>query len=692
MRNRGGWGRLQAWTIFGSVTWASSWSGCAANVKGDEKGESQIFLDRLFQAFGQRGCLEVGGQPEFRLRKPAQDGGGIAFADYVWKPVVLIEMKKRGADLSRHYRQAFDYWIRLAPGRPQWVVLCNFDEFWIYDFDSAQMDCPLDRVNIAELPDRYGPLAFLFPTGERPIFGNNHEEVTRQAADCLATCFTKISVRGVERGLAQRFILQTLVALFADHIGLLPRYILSRTLAECKAPSDSFDLLGGLFAQMNSPSPASGGRFKDVDYFDGGIFAQPAPGALRGRAGAARGGGGVRLVEGTSGDLRDALRAFAGQGAASRLRAHFTSPLDIMKIVGPTIVEPWRDAIESARTVGRLTDLRERMTTFTVLDPACGSGNFLYIAYRELKRLEFRLNERLTEMSARHASGQAAIGLVTARQFYGIDVNPFAVEVAKVSMMIARKLAIDELHVSEAPLPLSNLNDNFITADALISQEQGQFASANDNSAEAGHPSITSWPKADVIIGNPPFLGSRYMAKAHGYDYVRRVHAAYPQVPKMADYCVYWLRRAQDALPECTKADPFAGRAGLVGTQNIRNNQLRVGGLDYVASGGTIVEAVDNQPWSGEANVHVSIVNWVKTKDKALLPAKRRLWSKIEKPAAARRCARRAAARLPRSSSSPAASGAHQLGAVEFNGRERGEAPCSKYPTEACVPGAEPGA
>ena len=87
-------------------------------------------------------------------------------------------------------------------------------------------------------------------------------------------------------------------------------------------------------------------------------------------------------------------------------------------------------------------------------------------------------------MSARHASGQAAIGLVTARQFYGIDVNPFAVEVAKVSMMIARKLAIDELHVSEAPLPLSNLNDNFITADGLISQEQGQFASANDNSAK----------------------------------------------------------------------------------------------------------------------------------------------------------------------------------------------------------------
>ncbi len=95
------------------------------HIRGDEKGEAQIFLDRLFQGFGQPGILEVGGQPEFRVRKAKEDGGGIAFADYVWKSVVLIEMKKRGVELSKHYVQARDYWIRLAPNRPQWVVLCN---------------------------------------------------------------------------------------------------------------------------------------------------------------------------------------------------------------------------------------------------------------------------------------------------------------------------------------------------------------------------------------------------------------------------------------------------------------------------------------------------------------------------------------------------------------------------------------
>jgi hypothetical protein len=75
-----------------------AWS--ATHITGDEKGQSQLFLDRLFQAFGRKGLLEVGGQPEFRIRKAKEDGGGIAFADYVWKPLVLIEMKKRGAGLG----------------------------------------------------------------------------------------------------------------------------------------------------------------------------------------------------------------------------------------------------------------------------------------------------------------------------------------------------------------------------------------------------------------------------------------------------------------------------------------------------------------------------------------------------------------------------------------------------------------
>jgi hypothetical protein len=364
---------------------------------------------------------------------------------------------------------------------------------------------------------------------------------------------------------------------------------------------------------MNESRAASGGRYKEVPYFNGGLFANPAQLEIQDQ----------ELVL-----LRDAAKfnwnkvqpeVFGtlfqhsmGDQERHAFGAQFTSPSDIMKIVGPTIVEPWREQIEGARTLKRLRELLHRLHQFRVLDPACGCGNFLYIAYRELKRLEARIYERMAEFASQAEPGQMRLSFLSAQNFYGLDILPFAVEIAKVTMMIARKLAIDELHITEPVLPFGNLDKNFIAADALLTPE--------------GLPA--QWPQADVIIGNAPFLGASRLKPERGDEYVETVRRAYPDIPGMADYCVYWFRKAADHLPTCTAADPVAGRAGLVGTQNIRNNQSRVGGLDYVVKTGTIVEAVENQPWSGEANVNVSIANWVKSQDIKLLPKSRRLWFK----------------------------------------------------------------
>ncbi len=120
-----------------------------------------------------------------------------------------------------------------------------------------------------------------------------------------------------------------------------------------------------------------------------------------------------------------------------------------------------------------------------------------------------------------------------------------------------------------------------------------------------------------MIVGNPPFLGAKKLKPERGEAYVEAIWDLYPEVPGMADYCVYWIRRAHDHLPACTPEDPLRGRAGIVGTQNIRNNKSRAGGLDHVVDTGTVVDAVENQPWSGDAVVHVSIANWVKRRTDA---------------------------------------------------------------------------
>src|SRR5664279_206106 len=225
------------------------------------------------------------------------------------------------------------------------------------------------------------------------------------------------------------------------------------------------------------------------------------------------------------------------------------------------------------------------MYAFRVLDPACGSGNFLYVAYREMRRLE---HEALTMIAERRRSAdiaaQAAFAYVTPDHFYGIDINPFAVEVAKVTMMLAKKLAADELGESQQVLPLDNLDQTIIAADALF----------------------TEWPKADVVIGNPPYLGRRKMVEELGSAYTQRLAAAYPAVGGVSDYVCYWFPKAHDHLAK-------GGRAGLVATNSVRQNESREASLDYVVdNGGVIFDAVSTQPWSGDAKVFVSIVNWAK--------------------------------------------------------------------------------
>ncbi len=559
---------------------------CQQHITGKERKEAQIFLDRFFRAFGHKGALEAGATYEEAITKGSKKGK-TGFADLVWKPRVLIEMKKRGEDLSKHYPQAFEYWSRLVPNRPRYVLLCNFDQFWIFDFD-LQIDEPVDRVNLNDLKNRVSAFNFMEVGNRTPIFQNNQVEITETAARRMGELFQLLKKRGHKSGFdeltAQRFILQCVLAMFAEDRGLLPRDLFISCVQECLNGGNSYDVLGGLFQQMNQPGITPAGKYQGVDYFNGGLFSIIHPIQLTNEE--------LRFLDVAArqdwSKIRPAIFGNIFEGTANAEERHtygmhFTSEADIMKIVRPTISRYWEEKIEQAGTIGELNTLQLELQQYKVLDPACGSGNFLYVAYQELKRIEQLLIEKIANRR-RSSSDQLQISFVTPKQFYGMDINPFAVELARVTLMIARKVAIDRFNLTEASLPLDTLDSNIICADALF----------------------TDWQKADAIIGNPPFLGGKHMRLNLSDDYVNRVFARFSEVKDSVDFCSYWFRLAHNQLDE-------KGRAGLVGTNSISQGKSRVAALDYIThNGGHIHEAISTQPWSGEANVHVSIVNWSK--------------------------------------------------------------------------------
>ena len=562
-------------------------------LKGDEKGEAQVFCDRLFQAFGHEGYKEAGAILEFRVQSKKKS---TRFADLLWGNRVLIEMKKRGTKLESHRTQAFDYWWNLRPESPEYVILCNFDEFIIYNF--SKQDEPLDKIRIENLLERYNALNFLFPKPKPPLFHNNLIDVTQAAAKNVSSVFRRLIERGEDRERSQRFILQIVFAMFAEDIKLLPYGFFTELLNDCKDKETAFDLLSNLFKQMASPIPSKGGRFKDVAYFNGGLFSIVDP---------------VELNEGDLSLLRKAteenwrkvhpailgtiFQESMGSDEQHATGSHFTNEIDIYKVVYPTIILPWRKKIEKAKTLKELENLRKEILKFRVLDPACGSGNFLYIAFRELKRLEIDILNKIHQNFGKEVAKKVGVQtLLSPKQFFGIDNNFFAIELAKVTLMLAKELSIKEAQTMveaqqlglqlqmEDALPLDNLDKNLLHGDSLF----------------------TEWPQVDLIIGNPPFQSKNKMQKEFGVDYVKKVRKAFPMIPGRADFCVYWFYKAHNHLKE-------GQYAGLVGTNSIRQNYSRMGSLDYIVkNGGTIFNAVASQKWPGKAVVFVSIVCWKK--------------------------------------------------------------------------------
>ena len=263
--------------------------------------------------------------------------------------------------------------------------------------------------------------------------------------------------------------------------------------------------------------------------------------------------------------------------------AHYTLAAEIQRVLQPTLLRPWQRRIAAA-SPSELPALHAELVRFRVLDPACGAGNFLLAAYHALNQLEAELRARAPHLPPG----------VRVTQCLGLDIDAHAIALARAALRAA----------SGDP---SDLTATIVHADALF----------------------TPWPPADAIVGNPPFQAKNKARSELGAAYLARLRRRYPDVPGRADHCVHWFRLAHAALPP-------GGRAGLVATNTIRDNDTRRASLEHlIAHGATITEAVATQVWPDDAVVHVSIVNWIKGES----PDPKLLWEQLgDAPDAPWRC------------------------------------------------------
>lgn len=549
---------------------------------GSERAEAQTFLNELLDCYGTD-------RREVASFEAPQEG---RFLDMLWPRVCIIEMKApaQAARLSRHRQQALDYWRESAdpargiPAAP-FVVLCAFHRFEVWE-PGRFPGSPRASFDLVELPDRYDALLFL--AGRDPVFVDGHAAVTSGAAHLV----TELNGRLAERrcgGPDERrdFILQCVWSMFAEALGQIPGHRFSLLVEDLIANPhrSSADELGRLFELLNDPSTErpQHGQYEGVPYADGGLFEHPTRLHLQ-----------VDELEllhkAASFNWREVqpqifgslLEGTLGHDKQWELGAHYTHDAELQKIVIPTIARPWQERVENLSSHREAERAQADLMRFVVLDPACGSGNFLYLAYRELRRIERRLHEREAEL-------RVAAGLPDAprlniffplQNMRGIEIDTFAVSLARVTLWMAHRLAVEELTLDETTLPLADLS-GIVNADALQ----------------------VPWPHADAIIGNPPYHGSQNLREVLGDERVEWLKRTFDC--GVQDLSVYWFRRAADQMRP-------GSRAGLVATNSVSQGRARKASLNYVVErGGVITDAVSRQKWPGEAVVNVSIVNWV---------------------------------------------------------------------------------
>jgi type II restriction/modification system DNA methylase subunit YeeA len=571
-----------------------------ASTLSERSAAQQHFLD-LCQLLGEPTPAEVDPTGEtFAFERGGTTAtGGQGWAD-VWKKGAFAwEYKGPGKDLNAAYLQLKKYADMLE--NPPLLITSDTKRIEIH----TNFTNTIKTVHVLEIADLADPakrelLKSAFTNAERLRPGVTRQQVTKEAAERFSLLAHHLQDKGYEPQRVAHFLNRVVFCMFAEDVGLLPNKIFTRLANASVAHPEAFEPSARqLFAGM-----ATGGTvaFEVIDWFNGGLFDDDATLPLDAAD--------LKLVllcaELDWSNIEPSIFGTLFERGLdpdkrSQQGTHYTDPETIMKIVRPVVLEPWereweaekavlaKQADRATRNVSEAAKQRyygflERLANFKVLDPACGSGNFLYLALRGLKDFEKRVIHEAE-----------ALGLplqfprVGPEAVLGIEVNPYAAELSRVTIWIGELQWMIENGFGASKNPILKPLNQIECRDAIL----------NEDGTEP------KWPKADVVIGNPPFLGDRFHLRELGDDYTRRLRLAYQgRVPGRADLVVFWFQKAVELLlaKEISRFD-------LVGTKSIAKGASRRPLENLVRTDGAIERAWTNEAWVNEgAAVRVAIV------------------------------------------------------------------------------------
>lgn len=457
--------------------------------KGDERQEAQTFEKDFMNIFG------VDFREGFHEYQLVLNNGSIGYIDYFLPAKIVIEMKSKGKSLAKAYTQAMDYVHALKPEeQPELVMVCDFDKIELHNL---KRDIHYKPFKVSQLKNHIRILGLL--AGYEDKFEEKNEiELNTKASYKMAKLHDFLKEYGYEEHAIEIYLVRLLFCLFADDTGIFEKDSFEEYIkSSAKDGSDLAMRMMMLFNILDTPLEK---RMKNLStelnrfrYINGNLFTEKLPPAIFDEK--------MRelLIECCEFDWSKISPAIFGamfQGVMDQekrreLGAHYTSEENIMKVIKPLFLDDlYREFEQSKSTKKELEMFHQKISSLKFLDPACGSGNFLILTYQKLRELEFEILKFLK------STNQLSLFDITSKvhinQFYGIEYESFASEIAKISILLMKHLMDRKISNYFG----QNIVDFPIKENANI---------INNNALKV------EWEKVDYILGNPPFSGARLM-------------------------------------------------------------------------------------------------------------------------------------------------------------------------------------